>query len=280
MCNVCQKVFSKSAQLRLHSQIHYMERPFKCEECGISFRSRGHLVKHERSETHRNKVNINQTFGAPSETNPRPFKCDNCLIRFRIHGHLAKHLRSKSHIMKLECSDKLPIGMYTEMERLQTNVTLIDTTNCETALLSLQKLAESLYNKESNKLPHLRTSGEFTSTNSGVQTVKKEPKESLTRLAIKPPIFTQNDTKDSASINQPSEIEDYSENPVNLHPSIGRPTLHNSELFHAAQAINIKPTTGEHRATAEDKVFRCELCNNFLPNRSDLKKVIKSMLKR
>ena len=83
-------------------------------------------------------MNINQTFGAPSSSNPRPFKCAECMVKFRIHGHLAKHLRSKTHIMKLEVVGKLPIGIYAEMERLGTNLNEIDTTDCEPALKSLQ----------------------------------------------------------------------------------------------------------------------------------------------
>ena len=137
-CGVCKKVFSKPSQLRLHSNIHYMERPFRCDDCAVSFRTKGHLVKHERSAGHFNKVNINQTFGAPSSSNPRPFQCNDCIVRFRIHGHLAKHLRSKIHIMKLECMGKLPIGIFAEMERLGTNLNEIDTADCNTALTSLQ----------------------------------------------------------------------------------------------------------------------------------------------
>ena len=137
-CAVCKKVFSKASQLRLHSNIHYMERPFRCEDCAVSFRTKGHLVKHERSAGHFNKVNINQTFGAPSSTNPRPFQCNDCCVKFRIPGHLAKHLRSKIHIMKLECTGKLPIGIFAEMERLRTNLNEIDTTNCSSALASLE----------------------------------------------------------------------------------------------------------------------------------------------
>ena len=155
-CGICKKVFSKASQLRLHVNIHYMERPFRCEDCAVSFRTKGHLLKHERSAGHFNKVNINQTFGAPSAANPRPFECRDCLIRFRIHGHLAKHLRSKIHIMKLECTGKLPIGIYAEMERLGTNLNEIETTDCNSALRSLQEIAEVLYKKDPSKLPHLQ----------------------------------------------------------------------------------------------------------------------------
>jgi len=57
VCKVCNKIFSKPSQLRLHFNIHYFERPFRCESCAVSFRTKGHLTKHERSVSHHNKVN-------------------------------------------------------------------------------------------------------------------------------------------------------------------------------------------------------------------------------
>ncbi|CAB0019196.1 unnamed protein product [Nesidiocoris tenuis] len=138
MCSVCNKVFNKPSQLRLHVNIHYFERPFRCESCAVSFRTKGHLQKHLRSLSHLNKMNMNSTFGTATTSNPRPFKCDDCKIAFRIHGHLAKHFRSKMHIMKLECLGKLPFGMYAELERSGINMSDIDTTDCENSLESLQ----------------------------------------------------------------------------------------------------------------------------------------------
>ena len=38
VCGICSKVFSKSSQLRLHVNIHYFERPFRCDSCAVSFR--------------------------------------------------------------------------------------------------------------------------------------------------------------------------------------------------------------------------------------------------
>lgn len=82
---------------------------------------------------------MTSTFGAATSTNPRPFKCTDCdSASFRIHGHLAKHLRSKMHIMKLECLQKLPFGTYAEMEKYNINLNDIDTTDCDTSLISLQ----------------------------------------------------------------------------------------------------------------------------------------------
>lgn len=152
VCVVCSKVFQKASQLRIHMNIHYMERKYRCEACGVSFRTQGHLQKHERSVSHQNKVNMTSTFGVPTVSNPRPFKCKDCKIAFRIHGHLAKHLRSKMHVLKLECLQKLPFGTYAEMERSGFNLTDIDTSDCDNSLMSLRQLAKKLNEKDPSKL--------------------------------------------------------------------------------------------------------------------------------
>ncbi|XP_055602121.1 uncharacterized protein LOC129750939 [Uranotaenia lowii] len=154
VCEICHKKFHKISQLKIHMNIHYMERKFRCEPCGTSFRSQGLFLKHERSATHRNKVSMTTTFGIATDSNPRPFYCRDCDVGFRIHGHLAKHLRSKMHVLKLECLGKLPFGTYTEIERSGTNLTEIDTTDCENSLSSLKMLAIRLNVKDpANILP-------------------------------------------------------------------------------------------------------------------------------
>lgn len=153
-CDFCNKTFTKPSQLRLHLNIHYMERPFRCSVCAVSFRTRGHLQKHERSGSHHNKVSMTSTFGAATSFNPRPFRCSDCNIAFRIHGHLAKHLRSKMHVMRLECLFKLPFGTFTEIERAGVSLTDIDTTDCASSLASLQSLARKLHEKDPTKLEY------------------------------------------------------------------------------------------------------------------------------
>lgn len=152
ICSVCQKTFQKISHLRIHMNIHYMERKYRCEPCAVSFRTQGHLLKHERSVSHQNKVSMTSTFGVPTVTNPRPFKCKDCKIAFRIHGHLAKHLRSKMHVLKLECLQKLPFGTYAEMERSGFNFTGIDTSDCDSSLMSLRELARKLNEKDPGKI--------------------------------------------------------------------------------------------------------------------------------
>uniref|UniRef100_A0A182TBT4 C2H2-type domain-containing protein n=1 Tax=Anopheles maculatus TaxID=74869 RepID=A0A182TBT4_9DIPT len=152
VCEICNKKFHKLSQLSIHMNIHYMERKYRCEPCGTSFRSQGLYLKHERSATHRNKVSMTTTFGVATDSNPRPFYCRDCEVGFRIHGHLAKHLRSKMHVLKLECLGKLPFGTYTEIERSGTNLTEIDTSDCENSLSSLKRLATRLNVKDPAKV--------------------------------------------------------------------------------------------------------------------------------
>lgn len=151
-CSICHKTFPKPSQVKLHMNIHYMERKFRCEPCAVSFRTQGHLQKHERSEQHKNKVLMTSTFGNVTTSNPRPFECSDCNIAFRIHGHLAKHLRSKTHVQKLECLQKLPFGTYAEIERAGISLTDIDTTDCHNSLASLKLLAQRLLDKDPSKL--------------------------------------------------------------------------------------------------------------------------------
>ncbi|XP_052873840.1 uncharacterized protein LOC128279161 [Anopheles cruzii] len=152
VCEICHKKFHKLSQLSIHMNIHYMERKYRCEPCGTSFRSQGLYLKHERSATHRNKVSMTNTFGVATDTNPRPFYCRDCDVGFRIHGHLAKHLRSKLHILKLECLGKIPFGTYTKIEESGMNLNEIDTSDCENSLSSFQRLAIQLKVKDSSKM--------------------------------------------------------------------------------------------------------------------------------
>ncbi|GAB0090456.1 pneumococcal serine-rich repeat protein [Sergentomyia squamirostris] len=169
VCEICSKTFQKPSQLHLHFNIHFLERKYRCEPCAVSFRTQGHLRKHERSDGHNNKVSRTSTFGVPTTTNPRPFKCSDCKVAFRIHGHLAKHLRSKMHVLRLECHGKLPFGTYAEIERAGMSLTDIDTTDCENSLASLKSLAQKLHESDPSKLSQWNTPNNRSSAGSGAE---------------------------------------------------------------------------------------------------------------
>lgn len=134
-CEQCGQTFQKQHQLTLHMNIHYMNPggKYRCEPCGTTFNTRGLLQKHLRSEVHNS-----------SSKNPRPFECTYCNRAFRIQGHLAKHLRSKTHVQRLECLQKLPFGTYNLIEEARIRLSDIDTTDCDSSLVSLKTLAEQL----------------------------------------------------------------------------------------------------------------------------------------
>ena len=59
--------------------IHFFERPFKCESCSVSFKTKGMLEKHERSESHISKLQLRKDHPLPkvvenSRENPRPYR--------------------------------------------------------------------------------------------------------------------------------------------------------------------------------------------------------------
>ena len=226
VCEICQKAFHHHQQLFLHKKVHIFERPYRCDPCGISFRTFGTLQKHKRSTSHFNKVNINATFGEPSSSNPRPFLCSDCNTGFRIHGHLAKHLRSKSHIMKLENLGKLPIGLFAEMERIGTNFNEIDTQDCDSSLDSLKKMAAKLWKNKEISVDASNTNGLLSPHHTPEISIKEEPMDTTStssgRRSLEPEI--QNYRK-SPEFQQSATIIQRSSIPSTMNPPNGNTAL-------------------------------------------------------
>ena len=51
-CDVCEKRFRTSVNLKNHMRIHTNERPYECDVCDKAFRESGHLKRHKRTQHH------------------------------------------------------------------------------------------------------------------------------------------------------------------------------------------------------------------------------------
>ena len=77
-CDVCQKQFYNKTDWKRHYRVHTGERPYKCNQCDMSFKENGHLASHIK-HIHCNK---------------RPFQCFLCNKSFKSEWNLKSHIRN------------------------------------------------------------------------------------------------------------------------------------------------------------------------------------------
>eukprot|EP01083_Nonionella_stella_P085007 235406_1 len=75
-CEICGKCFKVKHLLKKHMVVHTDARPFKCDVCNKTYKSRGHLTTHKY-------------------THSRPFKCNMCRKSFVSDVLLSAHIENK-----------------------------------------------------------------------------------------------------------------------------------------------------------------------------------------
>merc|ERR1719210_632507 len=51
-CQTCGKIFTSASNRNMHQRIHKGVRPFQCTPCGVFFRQKAHLQKHQKTQGH------------------------------------------------------------------------------------------------------------------------------------------------------------------------------------------------------------------------------------
>ncbi|XP_050194958.1 zinc finger protein 239-like [Myiozetetes cayanensis] len=101
-CLECGKSFRKSSDLLSHLHIHTGARPYTCRECGKSFRHSSNLRIHQRIHTGERPyrcLECGKSFSNSSNliqhqnihTGERPHTCGECGKSFRNSSHLIRH---------------------------------------------------------------------------------------------------------------------------------------------------------------------------------------------
>ncbi|XP_029942121.1 zinc finger protein 37-like isoform X2 [Salarias fasciatus] len=126
VCRICGKRFAEKLDLKMHMNVHKVDKTFVCGDCGKTFRQSSHLKVHMRIHTGEKPFscsfcgrgftdNSNLTSHMRVHTGEKPFSCDVCGKKFKLKsllkGHMSVHTGEKQFSCS-NCGKEFPVKTY------------------------------------------------------------------------------------------------------------------------------------------------------------------------